>query len=190
VRAGKAYISSLGTTGLLVASSAMLLVVVGTLLAFDAWPVGQSSPAEIVSVAAAPDRVVGKQRAAMDRRAAGAGRTSAQRRRRGGRRARNRDAAPGTVRDPVISVYPAPDSGPANTGGGSDGGGGSGGAPTAPVGGQPASGPGAGSDATAQVGGSISGVSPQAGQAITGIGDTVPGTLGGSLSTPALPAAP
>ena len=38
MRATRAYIASLGTTGLLLAFSASLLVLVGTLFAFDAWP--------------------------------------------------------------------------------------------------------------------------------------------------------
>ena len=38
MRATKAYIASLGTTGLLLAFSASLLILVGTLFAFDAWP--------------------------------------------------------------------------------------------------------------------------------------------------------
>ena len=38
MRATKAYIASLGTTGLLLAFAASLLVLVGTLFAFDAWP--------------------------------------------------------------------------------------------------------------------------------------------------------
>ncbi|HYH59498.1 MAG TPA: hypothetical protein VD790_09795 [Thermoleophilaceae bacterium] len=38
MRATRAYITSLGTTGLLLAFSASLLLVVGTLFAFDAWP--------------------------------------------------------------------------------------------------------------------------------------------------------
>jgi hypothetical protein len=38
MRASKAYIASLGTTGLLLAFSASLLLLVGTLFAFDAWP--------------------------------------------------------------------------------------------------------------------------------------------------------
>lgn len=38
MRATKAYIASLGTTGLLLAFSASLFVVVGTLFAFNAWP--------------------------------------------------------------------------------------------------------------------------------------------------------
>ena len=40
MRATKAYIASLGTTGLLLAFSASLLILVGTLFAFDAWPGG------------------------------------------------------------------------------------------------------------------------------------------------------
>jgi hypothetical protein len=38
MRATRAYIASLGTTGLLLAFSASLLVLVGTLFAFNAWP--------------------------------------------------------------------------------------------------------------------------------------------------------
>ena len=38
MRATKAYIASLGTTGLLLAFAASLLLLVGTLFAFDAWP--------------------------------------------------------------------------------------------------------------------------------------------------------
>jgi hypothetical protein len=38
MRATKAYIATLGTTGLLLAFSASLLILVGTLFAFDAWP--------------------------------------------------------------------------------------------------------------------------------------------------------
>src|SRR3954467_9346910 len=40
MRATRAYIASLGTTGVLVASSALLLVVVSALVAFNAWPGG------------------------------------------------------------------------------------------------------------------------------------------------------
>src|SRR3954453_9999965 len=40
MRATRAYIASLGTTGVLVASSALLLVVVSGLVAFNAWPGG------------------------------------------------------------------------------------------------------------------------------------------------------
>src|SRR3954471_14171962 len=40
MRATRAYIASLGTTGVLVASSALLLVVVSALVAFHAWPGG------------------------------------------------------------------------------------------------------------------------------------------------------
>jgi hypothetical protein len=40
MRATRAYIASLGTAGVLVASSALLLVVVSALVAFNAWPGG------------------------------------------------------------------------------------------------------------------------------------------------------
>src|SRR4051812_41001126 len=42
MRATRAYIASLGTAGVLVASSALLLVVVSTLVAFNAWPGGDA----------------------------------------------------------------------------------------------------------------------------------------------------
>src|SRR4051812_42149855 len=52
MKAGKAYISSLGTTGLLLTSSLMLLVVVGALIAFDAWPTdGSANNPETISIA-------------------------------------------------------------------------------------------------------------------------------------------
>src|SRR5258707_8578078 len=38
MRATKAYIASLGTTGVLLAASILMLAVVGALVAFDAWP--------------------------------------------------------------------------------------------------------------------------------------------------------
>src|SRR3954453_11067512 len=40
MKATRAYIASLGTAGVLVASSALLLVVVSALIAFKAWPGG------------------------------------------------------------------------------------------------------------------------------------------------------
>src|SRR5688572_10347711 len=45
MRATKAYIASLGTTGLLLASAGSLLLVVSALFAFNAWPGGQISDA-------------------------------------------------------------------------------------------------------------------------------------------------
>jgi hypothetical protein len=54
MRAGKAYISGLGTTGLLIASSVLLLLVVGALLAFDRWPTQAAVVPEEVAIADAP----------------------------------------------------------------------------------------------------------------------------------------
>jgi hypothetical protein len=187
VRAGKAYISSLGTTGLLVASSAMLLVVAGSLFAFDGWPVGQRSQAEIVSVGA-PDRVATRARTGADRRAPRPGRARTQAR--GGGPARDREALAGTVQDPVVSGYPAPDSAPPGAGSGGPYEGASGDAAAAAVDGPPGAGEGAGRVATGQLGGTVSGFSPPAGQAITGTGDMLSTTVDSSLSAPGLPVAP
>ena len=70
MRATKAYIASLGTTGLLLAFSASLLVVVGTLLAFNAWPGAEIRDA-VDSVMLdddedAPFRVAGPAQVALD----------------------------------------------------------------------------------------------------------------------------
>jgi hypothetical protein len=70
MRATKAYIASLGTTGLLLAFSASLLVLVGTLFAFDAWPGGEIRDA-VESVLVDDDdgdtaRVSGPEQVALD----------------------------------------------------------------------------------------------------------------------------
>ena len=70
MRATKAYIASLGTTGLLLAFSASLLVLVGTLFAFDAWPGGDIRDA-VESVLVDDDdgdtvRVSGPEQVALD----------------------------------------------------------------------------------------------------------------------------
>src|SRR4051794_18747177 len=49
--ARKAYISSLGTTGPLIAAALAMLVVVGALVAFDRWPSQAVAEAESVPVA-------------------------------------------------------------------------------------------------------------------------------------------
>src|SRR3954451_2803835 len=43
MRATKAYIASLGTTGVLLAASLLMLAVVSAVVAFDRWPDGQVS---------------------------------------------------------------------------------------------------------------------------------------------------
>ena len=70
MRATRAYIASLGTTGLLLAFSASLLVLVGTLFAFDAWPGGEIRDA-VESVLVDDDdgdtaRVAGPEQVALD----------------------------------------------------------------------------------------------------------------------------
>src|SRR5688500_10531072 len=69
MRATKAYIASLGTTGLLLAFSASLLVVVGTLFAFNAWPGAQISDVVdslVVDDEDSPFRVAGPEQVALD----------------------------------------------------------------------------------------------------------------------------
>ena len=173
MKAGKAYISSLGTTGLLIASSLLLLLVVGTLVAFDRWPEDEGARADDVAVGA--ERAV-EARPDSDRqtraRARARGRARAERRRAAATRRRQAREAPstdatetssGTVLDPVISNLPAPvadgSAGPgAGTGsaaGGSPGGGG---------------GSGNGGETTRQLGDAVSNVSPDLGIAIGGVG--------------------
>lgn len=69
MRATRAYIASLGTTGLLLAFSASLLVLVGTLFAFDAWPGGEIRDA-VESVLVDDDddglRLAGPEQVALD----------------------------------------------------------------------------------------------------------------------------
>lgn len=69
MRATRAYIASLGTTGLLLAFSASLLVVVGTLFAFDAWPgaeIREAVDSVIVDEEDDTFRVVGPAQVALD----------------------------------------------------------------------------------------------------------------------------
>jgi hypothetical protein len=117
--ARKAYISSLGTTGLLVAAALAMLIVVGALVAFDRWPTQAIAEAESVPVARTPaDRV----RATEARRDATADRGARRATARSLIRSRGRldlaAAQAGTVergvhmalvRDPVVSDLPAPD---------------------------------------------------------------------------------
>jgi hypothetical protein len=110
MRATRAYIASLGTTGLLLAFSASLLVLVGTLFAFDAWPGGDIRDA-VESVLVDDDdgdaaRVAGPEQVALD-------------------------AAPAAVA--VAGGPGAPGGG--GTGGGTDGSGGGGGTTTPGTGG-------------------------------------------------------
>ena len=52
MRAGKAYISSLGTTGVLIASSLLMLAVVGAFVAFDRWPELAEADSDVVPITA------------------------------------------------------------------------------------------------------------------------------------------
>jgi hypothetical protein len=184
MRAGKAYITSLGTTGLLVASSVMLLVVVGALIAYEGWPTGSDySTPEIVAVGGGdPERVVAKRRLARERRLAERRRARA----RANRARPSRRAERSTPRDGdgdrVISDLPAPDSRPGTLGGGGGGSGGRGAEP-APANG-PAPGGGGGGSVSGQVGGAVSTVNPQAGGTISETGGALSGAIGQVVPTP------
>jgi len=192
VKAGKAYISSLGTTGLLVASSMLLLVVVGALVAFDRWPTGASSgQADAIVIGAADDvtrfRAVSaeRRRARMERRRAARVRSA---RRVARIRAARHDvqteggasALPG---GPVISGYMPPDSGP----GGGTGGAAGGGSPPRGSAGTPGSAPGTagGGAPSGLVGDAVSGIQSDAGvgQAVGGVGGTADEALNTPLET-------
>jgi hypothetical protein len=128
--ARKAYISSLGTTGLLVAAALAMLIVVGALMAFDRWPTQAVAEAESVPVATggADERTTAAnsetRATATERGAARATKSSSARSRAALRGAaaraarvgaQTRDATPapaGTTRDPVVSALPAPDTAP------------------------------------------------------------------------------
>ena len=192
MKAGKAYISSLGTTGLLIASSLLLLAVVGTFVAFDRWPDGESSQADVVAVDGS-DRAVPAS-TVIERRRAARARASERRRSRAAaerRRARVRAKDTGEAgdpsshiappADPVISDLPAPDNdgspAPGSGGSGDAGGGAAGGG----SGGRPG---GGGGETTRQIGNAVSNVSPQAGAAIGEVGTSLDQAL--TTSAPAL----
>ena len=174
MKAGKAYISSLGTTGLLIASSISLLLVGGTIVAFDRWPDDTPSDAEVVAVGGsdsakrASQVTAERRRAARVRAAERRTRAAAQRRRAARVRARaarlddGAHVAP-TITDPVISDLPAPDS---------DGSAGQspGGATPAVAASGGGGGSNSGSETTRQLGQAVSNVSPQAGGAIGNVG--------------------
>lgn len=126
--ARKAYISSLGTTGLLVAAALSMLIVVGALVAFDRWPNQAVAEAEAVPIAsdgsdairrAAEPRELGaalpiartsvlsasRVDAVLRKSAARAGRIDSQT-----SRAAARATSTPTVSDPIVSDLPAPDS--------------------------------------------------------------------------------
>jgi hypothetical protein len=188
VKAGKAYISSLGTTGLLIASSVLLLLVGGTLVAFDRWPDGWGGDAEVVAVGEENSAVRVREVAAERRRATRA--RVAERRRRAAevqrRRARAKAAAARSsdgrwahsapLADPVISDLPAPDAD--GTPGGSSGGPGGDATGGGSGGGASGGGSGGGGETTRQLGNAISNVSPQAGSAIGDVGSALDQSVG------------
>ena len=108
MRAGKAYISSLGTTGLLIASSVILLLVVGAFVAFDSWPTQGAVVPEEVAIAAAPrpevvrTRVTGLGASQLERRAPRASSGHAQ----------SRAAGRGGPDRRVLATLPTPEVGP------------------------------------------------------------------------------
>lgn len=123
--ARKAYISSLGTTGLLIAAALAMLIVVGALVAFDRWP--SQAVAEAESVPVTGDGVGAAHGSGESRAFASTGPSvrstamsasrSAAVLRRAAARAGHVDAtiapAPAaSVHEPIVSDLPAPDSDP------------------------------------------------------------------------------
>jgi hypothetical protein len=205
--ARKAYISSLGTTGLLIAAALAMLIVVGALVAFDRWP--SQAVAEAESVPVTRDGVNASHQSGESRAFARSGpsvRTSAisEKRsaavlRRAAARAGKVDAAAApapaapAVHEPIVSDLPAPDSAPSTP------------APAAPAPAaqqqapEPASAPAPTppeatlpvitpgeltpttehtlDDATAGLGDTVSALSPALGHTIRGTGTTATGTI-------------
>jgi hypothetical protein len=110
MRAGKAYISSLGTTGLLIASSVLLLLVVGAFVAFDSWPTQAAVAPEEVAIGSAPRPDVVRTR--MADRGAAAQRPQRRARSAGSDTARSRGADSGHTGRRVLAALPAPEVGP------------------------------------------------------------------------------
>ena len=193
MKAGKAYISSLGTTGLLIASSVLLLLVVGTIVAYDRWPHYDDSKAEDVALngadhavrartVAAERRIRARARADRRRAAAAKRRSARTRGRAAGRHGRSGESAPAA--EPVISDLPAPDS----DGSPGRGGGGGGSAAGGPAGGGRGGGSGGGGgETTRQLGDAVNDVSPEAGNTIGGVGDVLDQAVGGGTAPPVAP---
>ena len=194
MKAGKAYISSLGTTGLLVASSVILLIVVGALIAFDAWPTGASAGRPENIALGATERAAAVKGVSANSPAPAAPKISRGARATGRATARAAKARRGktVTRDggrpvsdggDVVSGLPHP-----TTDSNGDGGGhplpppntssapGSSGLtlPTSSAG----SAVSTGRETTSHVAEAVSGVSPQAGALVNGVGDTVDHVVG------------
>jgi hypothetical protein len=122
MRARTAYISSLGTTGILIASSLMLSLALGAFLSFDGWPTQADGHVQDVAVPAAAPALPS---AALGRRVGAAHHRSASRahaRRGGARSARRRGrvvpvpGGGGSHGGRVVSALPAPAVGPRHLG--------------------------------------------------------------------------
>src|SRR4051812_1923549 len=202
--ARKAYISSLGTTGLLIAAALAMLIVVGALVAFDRWPTQAVAEAESVPVTGdgvGAGHQSGESRAFVRtgpfaRSSAVSAKRSAAALRRMAARAGRVDAtssipapAAEVIHEPIVSDLPAPDSAPSTP------------APAAPAPQQqapasppaapvpdtkpPAIGPGELAPAaeatlartTTGLGDTAGGLSPSLGNAIRGTGTTATGTI-------------
>jgi hypothetical protein len=208
--ARKAYISSLGTTGLLVAAALAMLIVVGALVAFDRWPNQAVAEAEAVQIADDGPHAIRAASAAKPRALAATGngrrasRLSASRsatilrdaaaragRVEQGSRAATRAAPSGRVADPIVSDLPAPDTAPDASAAPAPAS--AAGTPTAPDAakapaiqlpspGSITSTAGDGlTDLTTGVGGTVGTLSPQLGDAVTGTGSATSQTLGALL---------
>jgi hypothetical protein len=111
MRAGKAYISSLGTTGLLIASSVLLLLVVGAFVAFDSWPTQATAVPEEVAIGDAPRPEVVRSRVP-DRADAARHSARIRARRTRARRAKSHASDPSAPGGRVLAALPAPAVGP------------------------------------------------------------------------------
>jgi hypothetical protein len=202
--ARKAYISSLGTTGLLIAAALAMLIVVGALVAFDRWP--SQAVAEAESVPVTRDGVNASHQSGESRAFARSGPSArstaiSEKRsdavlRRAAARAGKVDAiatatpapAAPAVHEPIVSDLPAPDSAPTTP------------APAAPAP-QPAAAPAQApkppeatppvitpgelaptaedtlADATGGLGDSVGGLSPTLGHTVRGTVTTANGTI-------------
>ena len=174
LRATRAYIASLGTTGILLAASVAMLLVVSALVAFDGWSRGTISD-DVEQLFVADDRpdlrVSGPAQAALD--AAPAARAVAS------RPARTRTTAPTARGRETRGTLPTTREGDGNTGGGGD-------SPVrqlvpVPEAGVPPVNPDKAVDGVSQttrdtakqVGDTVSTVSPTAGQAVTDTGEAL-----------------
>jgi hypothetical protein len=190
MRATRAYIASLGTTSLLVASSFLLLAVGSAIVAFNGWPgAGVADDIESVIVDDGPgSRVSGPAQVAIDAAPAAAAVAAAPAPTAPAGGALG--AAPGGGGPVARAPLPAP-----------DGGGGGGGGTTGPTGGGGGGPPGGGGGGlvdevagrtrgtTDQVGRTVSPVSPELGKTVSDTGKALSDIVSGlpDVSPPKLP---